>query len=171
MTPTSSPHIVLRDASPEDTVALVRVLIRTKEESLPTLTDDHDRDVAFWEDRWYGYIKHGSRAQQALGDSFTILAECVGQLAGFAAYHHTRRWNCDAELQSLYVLPDHQRLGIGTMLLQEIIRRLRAEGSTSLCVGYAPDNPYKRFYAKHGAIEINPHWAVWRELPVYEAIG
>lgn len=158
----------LRDARPEDAAELVRVLIRTKEESFPSLIDSHDRDFHFWHDRWYGYLNEGSRAQYALGDGFGILAESGAELIGFAAYHHTRRWRCDAELQSMYVLRHQQGRGAGTALLHEVVRRLREDGSSSLCVGYDPANPYKRFYVKHGAVEINPHWAVWRELPVVE---
>lgn len=143
----------------------MRVLIRTKEESLRKPIDPHDLDFDFWHDRWWRYVAEGSTAQKSLGDGFAILALRSEHVCGFAAYHHTRRWDCDAELESIYVRLKHQGHGIGTMLLQEIVMRLRAEGSRSLCVGYAPDNPYKRFYFKHGAIELNPHWGVWRSLP------
>jgi GNAT superfamily N-acetyltransferase len=160
-----SRDISLRDARPEDAAELVRVLIRTKEESFSGPIDPHDRDFDFWHDRWRRYLQEGSRAQKSLGDGFAILAQTEGELVGFAGYHHTRRWECDAELESIYVRLSHQGRGVGTRLLREILQRLRADGSRSLCVGYRPDNPYKRFYFKHGAIEINPHWAVWRRLP------
>jgi GNAT superfamily N-acetyltransferase len=165
--PSDSAVITFRDAGPEDADQIVHLLIRTKEESLPALTDDHDRNFAFWHDRWRRYIRDGAggRVQKALGDSCMVLAERGGRLVGFAAYHHTRRWHCDAELESMYVSPDCQHQGIGTELLRVIIERLRAEGSSSMCVGYNPRNPYKRFYWKHGATEINPHWAAWRSLP------
>jgi GNAT superfamily N-acetyltransferase len=156
---------MLSDARPEDAAEMVRVLIRAKEESFPQLVDAHDRNFDFWHDRWRLYLAEGARAQQSLGDGFAILARSEGRLAGFAAYHHTRRWDCDAELESIYVLLSHQGRGIGTRLLREIVRRLQADGSRSLCVGYSPRNPYKRFYSKHGAVEINPHWAAWRSLP------
>jgi GNAT superfamily N-acetyltransferase len=166
---TPSPAAI-RDARPEDAASIARVEIRTKEESFPPPLDPRDVDFPFRHDRWQRYLTEGSRAQHALGDGFAILAESAGQIAGFAAWHHTRRWQCDAELQSIYVLRPHQGLGIGTLLLREISARLRAGGSSSLCVGYAPDNPYRRFYRKHGAVEINPHWAVWRPLPT-EAVA
>jgi GNAT superfamily N-acetyltransferase len=165
MTHQPSAGVLLRDAGSGDASGIVSVLIRTKEESFAGPVDPHDRDFDFWHDRWLRYIKHGSSAQHALGDGFAILAQTGGEVIGFAAYHHTRRWNCDAELQSIYVLRCHQCRGAGTTLLGEVIRRLHTDGSRSLCVGYSPDNPYKRFYFKHGAIEINPHWAVWRPLP------
>jgi GNAT superfamily N-acetyltransferase len=161
----TEPEVQLRDARPEDAAEMVRVLIRTKEESFPAPIDPHDLDFDFWHDRWQRYLSEGSRAQKSLGDGFAILAEIEGRLLGFAGYHHTRRWDCDAELESIYVRLSRQGGGIGTRLLQEIFRRLGADGSRSLCVGYSPANPYKRFYSKHGAIEINPHWAVWRRLP------
>jgi hypothetical protein len=34
----------------------------------------------------------------------------------------------------------------------------------SLCVGIAPDNPYQRFYTKHGGQYLNEHWIVWNDV-------
>ncbi len=157
--------IRLRDASFDDASGIARVLIETKVESIPSLVDEQDRDFEFWQERWLRYLRDGSTAQKSRGDGFAILAESGTDLAGFAAYHHTTRWGCDAELQSLYVRLAWQRRGVGGALLGEVMRRLRAEGSRSLCVGFAPENPYKRFYFKHGAVAINPHWAFWAALP------
>jgi len=157
--------IHIRDAQPDDAAAIARVLIQTKEESLAGLIDDHDRDFKFWHDRWLRYLRDGSSAQKSRGDGFAILAEDGGDLIGFAGYHHTLRWGCDAELESLYVRLPWQRKGVGLTLLRDVMRRLRAEGSRSLCVGFSPENPYKRFYFKHGAVAINPHWAFWAAMP------
>ena len=166
-----APDFSLCDARPEDAAALVRVLIATKQESFPQPVDPHDLDFNFWRDRWQRYLRHGSSAQKSVGDGFAILAKRDSEIVGFAGYHHTRRWNCDAELESIYVRLRWQRRGVGTALLREICQRLRADGSQSLCVGYSPGNPYKRFYLKHGAVEINPHWAVWRPLPAPDAVS
>jgi GNAT superfamily N-acetyltransferase len=154
----------IREATPADVDTVVAILIASKESSFPHLVDDHDRNASFWVDRWRRYISEGSSAQMSCGDGFVFLAEADGRAVGFAAYHHTRRLGTDAELESIYVLKEAQGRGVGTALLGVIVGRLRAEGSRTLCVGYDPRNPYKRFYLKHGAVEINPHWAVWREL-------
>ena len=155
----------LRDATPADAGAIVALLIATKESSVPELTDDHDRDARFWTDRWHRYLAEGSRAEMSRGDGFAILAEADGRLVGFAAYHHTGRHGAEAELESIYVMKEAQGRGVGTELLRTVAARLSADGSASLCVGYDSRNRYKRFYAKHGAVEVNPHWAVWRDLP------
>ncbi|HYK82462.1 MAG TPA: GNAT family N-acetyltransferase [Gemmatimonadales bacterium] len=161
----------IRAATPSDADAIVALLIASKEQSLPQLLDALDRDVGFWTDRWRRYLTEGSRAQMARGDGFAFLAEVNGRLAGFAAYHHTTRHDTDAELESIYVLKDAQGRGVGTALLRLIGSRVFADGSRAMCVGYNPRNPYKRFYWKHGAVEIDPHWAVWRDLTLFAPGG
>ena len=159
---TMPPYI--RIASEDDADAIVEIYVASKTASMPELIDDHDRDITFLTGRWRSYISQGSRAQMATGDSFTFIAEVDKQPVGFAAYHHTRRHNTDAELQSIYVLQEAQGCGVGTALLQLIALRLIEEGSVTMCVGYDPRNPYRRFYRKHGAVEINPHWSLWPDV-------
>ena len=156
----------IRAATPLDAEVITKILITSRRTSWPHLLDAHDHDVQFWIDRWSRYLSEGSRAQFALGDGFVFLAEHDNQPVGFAAYHHTTRHGTEAELQSIYVLKDAQRQGLGTTFLQLICSELRADGSRSMCVGYDARNPYKRFYLKHGAVELNSHWAIWRDLNI-----
>ena len=102
----------------------------------------------------------------AIGDSCTLLATADEQPIAFIAYHHTRRHDTDAELQSLYVRWEAQGRGIGTQLLRSVAIRLIEEGSATMCVGYDARNPYRRFYRKHGAVEIDPHWSYWPDVQV-----
>ncbi|MCZ6916433.1 MAG: GNAT family N-acetyltransferase [Gemmatimonadetes bacterium] len=164
----AKPHI--REATAMDTDAIVAILIASKEGSFPHLIDDHDRDVPFWTNRWRRYLSEGSRAQQSRGDGFAFLAESDGRPVGFAAYHHTTRHGADAELQAIYVLREAQGRGLGTALLWVIGGRLYAEGSRTMCVGYDSRSPYKRFYLKHGAVEINRHWARWQDLGMFAQV-
>jgi GNAT superfamily N-acetyltransferase len=154
----------IREATESDVATIVAILIASKESSFPDLIDDHDRNAPFWANRWRRYISDGSTAQMSRGDGFAFLVETAGRAVGFAAYHHTIRHDTDAELESIYVLKEAQGRGLGTQLLREIASRLHADGSRTMCVGYDPRNPYKRFYLKNGAVEISPHWAVWGDL-------
>jgi len=147
-----APHI--RRATANDTQTVVKILIASKEVSFTI--DEHDRDVQFWTRRWRGYIVSGSSARQSRGDGWVFLAEVERQPVGYVAYHHTKRHGTDAELQNIYVLKQWQGRGIGTRLLGCVAHRLSADGSRTLCVGYDPDSPYKRFYIKYGAVEIQP---------------
>src|SRR5512142_1739004 len=157
--------IGIRTASADDVELIVRILVASKEGSYPDTIDEHDRDVSFWENRWRRYLTEGSRAQGSLGDGFAFVAELAGQPVGFVAYHHTRRFGTAAELQSIYVLKEAQRRGVGTRLLAEVAARLAQDGSATLCVGYAASSPYKRFYEKHGAQPIGPEYSVWPDVP------
>lgn len=155
---------LIRPATPADAELIADLLVAAKEGSFPTLLDAQDRDVPFWVNRWRRYLGEGSPAQMSRGDGFAFLVERAGHAVGFAAYHHTRRHETDVELQAIYLLPVAQGQGLGTALLNTIGGLAYADGSRSMCVGYDSRNPYKRFYLKHGAMEINPHWAVWRDI-------
>jgi hypothetical protein len=69
-------------------------------------------------------------------------------------------------LQSLYVLKEYQNLGVGAALLFHVAKDLLALGKHSMCVGFDPANPYKRFYFKHGAEPLGEHWAIWPTVAV-----
>jgi GNAT superfamily N-acetyltransferase len=163
--------LAIRPAAAEDVDTIVGILIGSKEASFPETIDDHDRDRAFWTDRWRGYLTRGSAAQQSAGDGWVFIAEIDGRAVGYVAYHHTTRHGADAELQNIYVLKEAQRQGVGTRLLAVIAHRLRADGSRAMCVGYDADSPYTRFYFKHGAVEISrgATWAMWPDIPALAA--
>lgn len=156
----------IRRAGIDDTETVVRILIASKDASFPDTIDDHDRDVAFWSRRWRDYIVRGDLPFSILGDGWVFLAEAGGTPVGYIAYHHTRRFGTDAELQNIYLLKEWQRKGIGTTLLGVVAHRLAEDGSRSMCVGYDSNSPYRNFYFKHGAIETSPGapWSIWHDL-------
>ena len=146
------------DAAVVDARAASELILASKRGSFDVL-EPRDSDVEHAVQSWERYLGTGSTAQAATGDGFGVFALLAGRRVGFAAYHHTRRYDCDAELQKIYVLKTAQGRGVGTAMLRLIADRLVADGSKTMCVGYDPANPYKRFYAKHGTVEINPHWS------------
>lgn len=166
--PPGPDNLHIRRADIRDVDTVVRILIASKEASSPDTIDAHDRDLSFWTSRWRDYITRGSIPFALFGDGWVFLAEVAGTPVGFIAYHHTRRLGTDAELQNIYLLREWQAIGIGTRLLGVVAHRLAADGSTSVCVGYDSNSPYKRFYFKHGAVEISPGapWSIWHDIPL-----
>ena len=155
---------LIRTATAADVPGIVSILIDTKHAVFPDRLSVHDGNVEFWTARWQRYITEGATAQESLGGSFTFVAEQAGRPIGFAAFHFTRRHGVEAELQSIYVLPAAHGHGVGTRLLQTVAAELLRHDRRSMCVGYDPANPFKRFYFKHGAVEIDPHWAKWEDV-------
>src|SRR5215469_11236054 len=86
---TTAPRI--RPATADDVPEIVRIYVESKTASTPRLIDDYDRDTPYLTARWDKYVRVGSTAQKATGDSFAFLAEDGGRRIAFAAYHHTTR--------------------------------------------------------------------------------
>ena len=160
------PALKIRDAQVGDALAIAATYCLAKRHSLPDLITDRDCDLNFQADRWKDYLTHGSRAQFSKGDGYVHVAEVEGAVVGYLAWHSTSRHGTDAELQSLYILGEFQNQGIGGALLNHLEEKAMGHGVKSMCVGYDPANPYKRFYAKYGAKALNEHWSIWPDLSV-----
>ncbi|MFT4084646.1 MAG: GNAT family N-acetyltransferase [Nocardioides sp.] len=72
------------------------------------------------------------------------VAEDAGEIVGFAELR-------DDWLDDLYVHPDHQRAGIGSMLL-DLVKTMRPDGF-GLWV-FETNTPARAFYASHGLVEV-----------------
>jgi len=113
--------------------------------------------------RWNTYF-NGQSPASAKPERIVYKAVIDGKTVGYIAGHLTTRYEKDAEIQSFYILGDHQRQGIGAKLLAEFLGWLQTQGATSLCVGIDSTNPYQAFYLKHGAGYLNPHWMFWGDI-------
>lgn len=113
----------------EDLVALLLVTRRAAEPDIPPVRQDAAAVRAFLESRI------------VIGDVWVALDE---QVAGFAVI--TRDW-----LHSLYVGPQHQGQGIGTLLL-DLVKAQRPDGF-GLWV-FAANEPARGFYRRHGLLEL-----------------
>ena len=79
------------------------------------------------------------------------------------AIRSTRR-GCAAELQWMFVLPNWQRKGIGAALLRRLAKWFTEQESTKVIVEAPPENPYRTFYLKHGAIPLDEYWLYWQHI-------
>ncbi len=93
-----------------------------------------------------------ARAIGARESSF-LVAERAGTVIGFA--HYVRRSPDAAELTRIYVLPEHQRSGTGTRLLEAGLADCRGRGARQLTVFVERANTAgRRFYRTHGFVEV-----------------
>jgi GNAT superfamily N-acetyltransferase len=145
--------LVLREAGVSDVEDLAR--IRAAEWG----------DEEFWRDRITRYMTGEHHPQQALAPRVVIAAWEKGRLVGFIAGHLTQRYECDGELQWLNVFSERRGSGIAAELLHALAAWFAKEGAMRICVNVDPANARARaFYAKHGALELNPHWMVWEKI-------
>jgi ribosomal protein S18 acetylase RimI-like enzyme len=121
--------------------------------------------VAYWHDRILGYMQGERHPQQALASRLVLIAVEDDRIVGFIAGHLTRRFDCDGEVEWLNVIPERRRTGIAGELLRRLATWFAERDARRICVDVDPDNaPARRFYRKHGAQDLNPHWLVWSNV-------
>ncbi len=111
------------------------------------------------------YLEGKHHPQQALAPRVLYAAFGSDGVAGYIAGHLTQRYDCDGELQSLWVAVGQRRAGVATELLRLLTRWFLEHDARRVCVDVSPDNERARaFYARHGAADLNPHWLVWDDI-------
>jgi len=95
------------------------------------------------------------------------IAEENGAPVGYIAGHLTRRFDCDGELQWIYVVASRRRNGIATALLQLLAKWFGDQDSHRICVDVG-DEEARHFYRRMGASDLRPHWMVWNDLPAVD---
>jgi ribosomal protein S18 acetylase RimI-like enzyme len=121
----------------------------------------------YWNLRISRYLSGELHPQQALRPRASYVALEGDALAGFVAGHLTRRYGCDGELEWINVAVQYR----GTAVASELLRRMAAwfvrQKAPCVCVDVQPSNTVaRRFYMRHGAEVLNPHWLVWNNINV-----
>jgi len=155
-------RITYRQAAPEDALAIARVDSTTK--LACGLSEPALCGVERLQDRWDKYLRGLSFPQFAEEPRIAFVVEVDGEVVGFIAGHFSKRHGTEGELQSIHILPEYHGRGIGTELLRLLAEWFVSHGRQRICVGVDPNNPFQRFYVKHGAAYINEHWLVWEDI-------
>ena len=146
--------IEVREAGDDDLAALARI------------RDEGGWDGGAPETRMRGYLRGDVNPQYALAPRVMYLAHDDGAPIGYIAGHLTRRFDCDGELEWLFVLPGHRRAGAAALMLRALAGWFRTHDAARVCVNVAPDNePAVRFYERFGAVPLNDYFRVWNDMP------
>jgi ribosomal-protein-alanine N-acetyltransferase len=86
-----------------------------------------------------------------------LVAELDSQIVGFIDYHILpsiwEKWN-EATINNLFIHKDYQGEGVGSRLLEEVVKRTDEIGIVELHVGTEKDNERAiRLYKKHGFLK------------------
>ncbi|MBV9852827.1 MAG: GNAT family N-acetyltransferase [Armatimonadetes bacterium] len=129
------------------------------------LRDGRDEEGGASADRMARYLACRHHPQQALMPRTIYVALEDDSIVGYIAGHLTRRYECDGELQWVYVAPECRRSGTASELLRLLAAWFVRQGASRVCVNVDPNNmPARRFYARHGAAPLNEHWLVWNDI-------
>ena len=109
------------------------------------------------------YLAGTHHPQEALQAREMWLVSVDGSAIGYVAGHLTRRFECDGELQWIYVAPEARGTPVAGELLRIMARWFVAQGARRICVDVG-DERARRFYRRHGAVEISQHWMTWDDI-------
>ena len=112
--------------------------------------------------RMGAYLDGQHHPQRALAPRTALVAIEADDVVGYVAGHQTTRYDCDGELQYLYVAPAHRRRGVGAELVRHLAQWFDRHTLLRVCVN--ADAGAEAFYVKLGAIELKPHWYVWDDI-------
>lgn len=111
------------------------------------------------------YLEGRHQPQQALEPRVIFIGLVEGSVIGYIGGHLTQRYDCEGELQYLYVAPEHRREGVASELLALLASWFAEEEASRICVDVEPDNaPARAFYARHGAVDLSEYWMVWSDI-------
>ena len=142
--------VVLQSVRPEDEAFLFQVYASTRAEELAQVSWSEEQREAFLRQQFVAQDKH-YRANYP-GAEFQII-QADGEAAGRLYVH--RREN-EIRIMDIALLPDYQRRGIGTMLLEKIL----AEGADSgkkVSIHVEAFNPALHWYERLGFKKVAIH--------------
>ena len=122
-------------------------------------------DEEYWTKRIRGYMECEIYPQKALKPRVSYVAVEKKKVVGLIAGHLTRRYECDGELEWIDVVAERRGSGIATGLLERLAKWFVEKKALKVCVDVQPANTAaRRFYARHGAEDLNPHWMIWKDI-------
>lgn len=143
----------IRKAVYEDAEAIANIHVRTWKNTYKDLLDEKDLTNMTYENRktlWETILRVQKREQC----TFVIYNET--QIVGFISGgpERTKKFNFDAEIYTIYLLAEYQRMGLGAKLLKAFTKEMKALGNKSILVWILKQNPSSRFYEQYEAKPI-----------------
>lgn len=129
-----------------------------------------DADAGPADERMARYLEGQHHPQQALAPRTAFIALSSEEVVGYIAGHATTRYDCEGEVQYLYVAPGARRRGIAAQLLRILAGWFDQRGIRRVCVNADVDSPgATSFYVATRARPLNKHWYVWDDIRVVGA--
>ncbi len=148
--------MTIREAALADAAAIARVHVESWRTTYPGIMPQEHLDalsVAEHEQKWQSILSPGN-----VDTTYTYVAETEsGEIVGFTEGGRDRNGGPDsqAEIYVIYLLKSQQGRGIGRRLLHTAVRRLHADGYSTLFLWVsALNHPACRFYEAVGGQSV-----------------
>lgn len=146
--------IAVRRARESDSAEMGRIYVESWQDAYPGLLPD-DGLLSMSASRHAAHWSHSITSQTPKDACLVATREGFGVIGlASAGPSRTRDLPFGAEVFTLYVDPNHQRLGAGRMLLRNLFNAMRQAGQRSAVIWALGGNPARTFYEQLGGIEV-----------------
>ena len=145
-----------------------RIYRRARRADIPAMAAIRAADWgtdSYWRERIFRYLSHRLHPREALRPRIAFVCLDHERVVGLIAGHLTRRFGCDGELEWISVREGYRGREVATELLRRLAKWFARREAVRVCVDVEPSNlAARRFYARHGAQDLKPHWMVWKDI-------
>jgi len=145
-------HIKIREADKHEYSEITDISIKTWKESYQDIIDANFLDNISSEERLKGRIQWLSEPEK-----YSIVAVSNSKIVGFCDFGISRYFQYGkGEIYAIYVLPEYQKKGIGYLLIQEAVNRLKDKNLVP-CVIFSLEKNLvaQKLYTKMGFFAID----------------
>ncbi|MCP3026464.1 GNAT family N-acetyltransferase [Halobacillus sp. A5] len=131
-----------------------------------------DVSTTSWKTTYKGILPHSFlnslNAQTKIQKWKSLIRQCEehyiyvaqdrkGQVVGFChgGLERTGEYKYKGELYAIYLYEEYQDKGIGSKLIQTLMKKFNEAGIQSLIVWVLKENPYRKFYEQLGAGKVD----------------
>ncbi|WP_163537158.1 GNAT family N-acetyltransferase [Gracilibacillus sp. YIM 98692] len=143
----------IRRGNIHDAKSIAEVHVSSWKDTYKDLINEQDMSNSTVENRtilWETILKMPKEQQPVM------VVEENRKIVGFISggKERTERFGYDGEIFAIYLLPTHQRKGLGALLLKAFSNEMKRLGYHSLLIWVLTNNPTHQFYLKLGAKKI-----------------
>ncbi len=153
-----------RMAKADDLKRIVEIEIRSHVESSSSFREKCETDFESRHHWWSDYFNRTNHSDQARVRRTIYVAMIKLNIVGYIAGHLTSQPEPQGEIQSMNVLKPQWGKGADVNLLRKLAHWFKVRGVASVCVHMAANDPYKEFYAQHGATVVNDSLYRWDNI-------
>lgn len=146
--------VIIRKAEPKDAKEIKQVHVSAYQKNYRGFLPDDFLDNLKLDDEVI------ERTQNHIKTNEYLVAECEGKVVGFAKLCVPAEK--EIEIQALYIHPNYQKRGIGTLLVNRVWQEKKEQGFRKLIIWTIKNGPSIGFYLKQGFKETNMPEKIWK---------
>jgi len=140
----------IRKAVYEDAETIANIHVSSWKNTYKDLIDEKDISNMTYDNRkilWEAVLKVQNE------DRCTFVIHDAEKIVGFISGgpERTKRFEYDAEIYNIYLLPNYQKQGLGAQLLKVFAEEMNLKNHKSILVWILKQNPSSRFYERYQA--------------------